>query len=171
MYFHKIALLFIGVLLWNSVFGLSTDSEQPMNIEADKATIDNIKRVVTYEGKVIITQGSIRINAKKVTMNYTQKQEIKKIVAKGKPVRFVQHLDNGEYLKAKANEMEYDAFKNILYLRQKAELRKEINGKDSYISTAPRITYDIDGSIIKADKGKHENERISVTFKPVKSDK
>jgi len=171
MYFHKITLLFIGVLLWNSVFGLSTDSEQSINIEADKATIDNIKRLVTYEGKVIVTQGSIRINANTVKMNYTQKQEIKNIVAKGKPVYFVQRLDNGEALKAEANEIEYDAFKNILYLRENAELRKEISGKDAYISTAPRIIYDIGDSIIKVDKGKYKNERISVTFKPVKTDK
>jgi len=168
MYFHRITLLFIAALLWNSVFGLSTDGEQPINIEADKATIDNIKRVVTYEGEVIVSQGSIRINADIVKMNYTPKQEIKKIVAKGKPVYFMQSLDNGEELKAEANKIEYDAFKNILYLRDKAELRKVISGKDSYISTAPRIIYNIEDSIIQADKGKSKNKRISVTFKPIK---
>lgn len=167
----QVLLLFISILFSGSALALSADSEQPIKINADKGTIDNIKRIVTYEGNVIVSQGSIRISAKTVTMNYTQKQDIEKIVAKGKPVRFEQHLDNGEYLKAKANEIEYDAFKNKLYLREKAELRKEIDGKDTYISTAPRIIYDIQRSIIEADRGEHQKERISVIFKPVKSEK
>jgi lipopolysaccharide export system protein LptA len=167
----QVLLLFICILFSGGALALSTDSEQPIKINADKGTIDNIKRFVTYEGNVIVSQGSIRIHAKTVTMNYTQKQNIEKIVAKGQPVRFEQRLDSGEYLKAKANEIEYDAFKNQLYLREKAELRKEIDGKDTYISTAPRIIYDIQRSIIEADKGEHQKERISVIFKPVKTEK
>ncbi len=171
MYFHKITLFLLALLLSNATFALSTDREQPVQIEADKATVNNIKRTITYKGNVVITQGSIRIHAASVTLNYTQKQEIAKVVAIGHPARFRQRLSQNEELKAKAKEMEYNAFKNLLYLRKEAELRKNIGGKNTYISTAPYIIYDVQRGIIKANKGQHQDGRISMTFKPIEDKK
>ncbi len=166
MYFHKLILLFLAALLSSGAFALSSDREQPIQIEADKATLDNIKMIVLYKGNVIIVQGSIRINADSVTLNYTQKQEIEKVVAMGKPAFFRQRLDGGDEIKAKAQEMEYDAFSNTLYLKRDAELRKGKGGTNTYSSRAPRITYDTQRGIIKADGGKNKKGRIKMTFKP-----
>jgi lipopolysaccharide export system protein LptA len=164
--YHKLTLLFISVLLPSSIFALSTDREQQIQIEADKATIDNVKGIAIYEGNVIVTQGSIRINAETVTLNYTQKKGIEKVVAVGQPVRFKQRLDQGDDIKANADEMEYNAIKNMLDLRGNAELRKEKNRKELYTSKAPRITYDTQGGIIKADKGDTKKGRIIITIEP-----
>jgi len=158
---EKIALIFVSVLFSISAFALSTDREQPILIEADKATIDNIKRVAIYEGDVIVTQGTIRINADTVTLNYTQKQDIDKVIAVGKPARFKQRLDGGDEIRAKAKRMEYNAIKDMLYLRDEAELRKVKNKKDIYTSNAPRIIYDTQHGIIKADRG-----RVFVKIQP-----
>jgi len=159
-------LLFFGVLLPNHAFALTSDREQPIQIEADKATIDNLKGIAIYQGKVIITQGSIRIDADKITLNYSKKNDIEKAVAEGQPARFKQRLDSGEDIKANAKKMEYDAIKNMLYLKQDAELRKGRGEEDNYISNAPYISYDTQRGIITADKGKRKGGRISMTFKP-----
>ncbi|RKZ77542.1 MAG: lipopolysaccharide transport periplasmic protein LptA [Candidatus Parabeggiatoa sp. nov. 1] len=164
--YHKLILLFISVLLPSSIFALSTDREQQIQIEADKATIDNVKGTATYQGNVIVTQGSIRINAETVILNYTQKQGIEKVVARGKPVRFKQRLDQGDDIKASAWEMEYNAVKNMLYLKKEAELRKEKDRKDIYTAKASRITYDTQGGIIKADQGNTKKGRIFITIEP-----
>ncbi|MCK5665301.1 MAG: lipopolysaccharide transport periplasmic protein LptA [Thiotrichaceae bacterium] len=163
MYFHK--LLFL-LLLSTNVFALSTDREQPIRIEADSAKLDNIKMRVVYQGNVIITQGTIRLTAEQVILNYTKKQEIDKVIALGKPAYFQQRLDSGEDIKAQAKEMEYDAQKNTLYLKKNAELTKGKNGQKTYTSNAPRIMYDTQRGIIKADKGKENEGRIIMTFKP-----
>lgn len=163
---HKLILFCLLILSFSQTMALSTDREQPIQIEADKATIDNMKGTAVYEGNVIVMQGSIRLNAATVTLNYNDQNDIEKVVAMGQPTHFKQRLDSGEEIKAKAKEMEYNAVKDMLHLRVEAELRKERNGEDTYTSTAPRITYDTQRGIITADKGKNKKGRITMTLKP-----
>ena len=165
MYYHKLFFL-LSLFLSSTVFALSTDREQPIRIEADTATLDNIKMLVVYTGNVIVSQGSIRLNADKVTLNYTSKQEIEKVVAIGTPAHFQQRLDEGDDIKAQAQEMEFDAPKNTLYLKRDAELTKGRNGQNTSTSNAPRIMYDTQRGIIKADQGENNTGRIIMTFKP-----
>ena len=40
---------------------LSTDSNQPIRVQADSAELDDGKGVATYRGNVVITQGSLRV--------------------------------------------------------------------------------------------------------------
>ncbi|MCK5716943.1 MAG: lipopolysaccharide transport periplasmic protein LptA [Thiomargarita sp.] len=164
-YPNKLLLLSL-LLLSSNIYALTTDREQPIRIEADSATLDNIKMRVVYQGNVIVSQGSIRLNANKVTLTYTAKQEISKVIAVGKPASFQQRLDNGEDIKATAKKMEYNAPKNILLLQQNAELTKGKKGIITSSSKAPHIMYDTQRGIIKANKGKNDTGRIIMTFKP-----
>jgi len=165
MKFRKI-LFFIAILLSNGVLALSTDREQPIEVEADTASIDNTNGVAIYEGNVIVTQGSIRLTAEKVTLNFSEKQEIEKLIAEGKIARFKQRLDNGEDITAQARTMEYNALKSMLYLKRAAKLQKSKNGKSSYTSTAPYITYDTKAGLIKANQNGRQKGRIKMTLKP-----
>lgn len=159
-------LFVIVIFLSNSALALSTDRQQPINVEADTAIIDNLKGIAIYEGNVIVTQGSIRLTAEKVTLNYSEKQEIEKLVAEGKIARFKQRLDNGEDITAQAKVMEYNALKSMLYLKRAAKLQKSRNGKNSYTSTAPYITYDTKAGLIKANQNGRHKGRIKMTLKP-----
>lgn len=166
MYCINLSLLMWGILLSTSVFALTGDREQPIQIEANQAIINNIEGTATYQGNVIVTQGSIHITAETVIINYSQEQNITNVIARGEPVSFQQRLDQGDNIKAKAKEMEYNATKDMLHLRQEAELRKEKNGEDTYTSQAPNITYDTQHGIISADKGDSKEGRIIMTLKP-----
>ena len=171
MKFHNILLLFfLTISLSNSALALSTDRQQPINVEADTASIDNLKGIAIYEGNVIVTQGSIRLTAEKVTLNYSKKQEIEKLIAEGKIARFKQRLDNGEDITAQAKLMEYNALQSMLYLKRAAKLQKSRDGNNSYTSTAPYITYDTKAGLIKANQGgrgsSRKNGRIKMTLKP-----
>jgi lipopolysaccharide export system protein LptA len=161
MWFNKIMLLFF-CLVWSSqVWALTTDRDQPISIVSDRATIDDANKIAMYEGNVVVTQGTIRIDADKVTLNYTDKQSIEKVVAEGKPARFKQTPDGSkEDYKAKALRMEYNAGENKLYLTKDAELRQ---GDDTF--TGPHITYNTNTGIITADKG-NSKERVTVTITP-----
>ncbi|EIJ43669.1 lipopolysaccharide transport periplasmic protein LptA [Beggiatoa alba B18LD] len=143
-------------IMSHSVFALATDKDQPINITAEQATIDDIKGIAIYEGNVVVTQGTIRIEADKVTLTYTKKQTLDKVILDGNPARFKQRPDNStEDLNAKAEKMEYFATENRLQLTQNAEVWQ---GKDTF--TGQRITYDTERGIIKA------NQKVQVTIQP-----
>lgn len=161
MCFAKIVLLSITVVLSGQAWALSTDREQPISIASDRATIDDANKTAIYEGQVIITQGSIQIDADKVTINYSDKQSIDKAVAEGNPARFKQTPDGGKPdFKAKALRMEYHAAENLLDLTREAELRQ---ANDTF--TGPHIVYDTQTGVINADKGESK-ERVIVTIQP-----
>lgn len=158
----KIAVLILYISLSTEGRALSTDREQSIQIQSDRAIIDDAKGIAIYEGHVIITQGTIRIDADKVTLNYTKKQDIEKVIAEGNPTRFKQTPDGGkEDIKAKAVRMEYDALQNVLQLIQEAELQQ---AKDSF--AGQHITYDTHSGIIRADKGNNKDGRITVIIQP-----
>ena len=58
-------LLFISTLMMTSLsaFALREDSNQPINIVSDNQSLDMENSVVTFTDNVVITQGSILINA------------------------------------------------------------------------------------------------------------
>ncbi|MGE8358313.1 MAG: lipopolysaccharide transport periplasmic protein LptA, partial [Microvirgula sp.] len=45
------------------------DRSKPINIEADQASLDQQKGVTVYEGNVILTQGTSKLTAAKLTVN------------------------------------------------------------------------------------------------------
>ncbi|MEZ5672702.1 MAG: LptA/OstA family protein [Thiotrichaceae bacterium] len=60
------SLLWIMVLsLPYSAFALSTDHNQPINIQSDTAMIDDNNGLAIYTGNVVVTQSTIRIDAEK----------------------------------------------------------------------------------------------------------
>ncbi len=159
---NKIALVFLLAVLPSLSMALSTDRDQPINIKADNGKIDDVKRVAIYEGNVVITQGTIQINADKVTLNYTEKQDIEKVVADGKPVTFKQKPDNSEdYMNASALQMEYFANQDMLQLLKDAKVWQ---AKD--VVTAQKISYDTRNGVIRAFKGSGEENRVNVTLQP-----
>jgi lipopolysaccharide export system protein LptA len=169
--YHFLNLLILILFLPFQVFALTSDREQPLKIEADQAQFDNNLGQAIYEGNVVVTQGSIRLMAHKITIHFSSQQNVTKVVALGKPARFQQQLDRGDDVKAQANEMEYNALENKLHLRQDAELRKEKGGEDTYISNAPCISYDTQKGIIDAEKCNSKKERVITIVIPQKAQK
>jgi lipopolysaccharide export system protein LptA len=152
---------------------VSTDKEQPINIEADWAEADDARRITIYKGKVVVIQGTIRITGDVVTMYYDATRALSKMVATGRPARFRQKQDGGEqFQRAKATRMEYLVSNNTMVLIGSAEL-----AQGTSTVTADRIVYDTARSKIKAEsrpkasgtKGKPKGSgRVRITIEPSK---
>ncbi len=143
---------------------LSTDSQQPMHIEADRAELDETRRVTIYEGSVVIVQGSMRINANRVDFYYDEDRGLDKAVALGQPARYEQLPDDSdEPVRAKALRMEYYATRNILYLIDDAKVTQSGD-----TVTGDRITYDMQRNKARAERVKEDDERIRVIIQPKK---
>jgi len=128
---------------------LSTDRDQPITIEADRAEADDARQVTIYRGNVVLDQGTLRITGSTLTIYYDQAGELAKIVSLGSPARFRQLPDGEtEYRKARALRMEFYAKKDLIIL-----LGKAVYGQGADRLAAERIVYDSRRSRVQADSG------------------
>lgn len=137
------------------------DSDQPITIEADEATIDEKKGMSTYSGHVLLRQGGIRINASQLIV-YSSDGKLDRLVATGTPVIYVQQgeADKGDIV-GEAQKMEYFANDGQLVLLDNAKLEQ---GRNRF--TGNRIAYDTQREVVTAAVSKTGKERVQVTIHP-----
>ena len=93
-----------------SAWALPSDRDQPINIEADHAQMDDASGVAQYKGDAILTQGTLRIEGDVITFYYDENKQLKKAVAEGKLATYKQvHKQGEEPVRAKALRMDYMA--------------------------------------------------------------
>ena len=142
---------------------LSTDKDQPISIEADSVDIDDKKGVSIYRGSVKVRQGSIRLEADRVTV-YHPGKKADKLVAVGKPVKFRQRPDNSDKdVKGRSLRLEYFATSEELVLIDQARLEQ---GSQSF--AGDRIVYDRRQAVVKGGAAVGGKERIKIILDPVK---
>ncbi len=125
MFLRPKTLLMLASLLCAQVHALPSDSSQPVTLEADKATFNEKTGVTSYSGNVVITQGTIRIEADQLVVNLDQKRAIKDATATGRPARFQQQLDSRKGLaRGEGNQLFYDARAALLTLSGNAHLQQ-----------------------------------------------
>lgn len=59
-------------------FAVTGDTDQPIHIESDQQSLDMQGNVVTFTGNVIVTRGTIKINADKVVVTRPAANKVKK---------------------------------------------------------------------------------------------
>jgi lipopolysaccharide export system protein LptA len=150
---------FLILLLPAIALGLTSDREQPLNIEADHVIIDDKKGTMVYTGKARFRQGSIVVTADQVQI-YSEDRRFTRAVAVGKPATFEQKLDDGKVVKARANRMEYRVKDARLVLTENAEVWQD---KNHILSD--KIVYRLDTQVIDA-KGKSDGGRVKITIQP-----
>jgi lipopolysaccharide export system protein LptA len=142
-----VLLLTVAGLIGAPCHALSSDGEQPINIEADQAEADDLNGVTIYRGDVVITQGSLRIAGDVVTIHFDDAQEMTKLVAEGNPATFHQMPDGeGGLQNAEARTMEFYAKDDTIVLLGEAHAWQ---GDDSI--KAERIVYDTRQGKVKAE--------------------
>jgi len=134
----------VWLLVNGGVSALSTDKDQPIEIEADYAELRKNERLTLYTGNVVVTQGSIRMWGDKLTVNYDENDDLKDAFLEGKPAHFKQRPDGrDEDFEGEALRMEYHAKDERLHLIDQAKLTQ---GRSVF--TGPLIVYDTRNSIL-----------------------
>ena len=128
---------------------LSSDRDQPIEIEADRAEADDARRVTIYRGNVIIVQGSLRIQGDTVWIHYDEHDDLTKLVSEGRQAHFRQ-LPDGEtdYRIAYGDRLEYYKGDDLIVMLGNAKY-----GQGSDQIKAERIVYDSRLARMKADAG------------------
>jgi len=163
------------LMLFSHAYGLSSDFEQPIEIEADFAELDDEKGVTVYIGKVLVVQGSIVMTGDRLTARFTSDRELEDAVLEGRLATFKQTPDEGELdIEGEAEIVEMHAFENIFYLTGKAKVTQ---GKR--LTQGHRISYDTERSLatVRASKGNsprgeldpREGGRVRIVIPPKES--
>ena len=114
-------------------FAVTGDTDQPIHIESDQQSLDMQGNVVTFTGNVIVTQGTIKINADKVVVTRPGGEQGKEIID---DFPFCQMQDNGKPVEGHASQMHYELAKDFVVLTGNAYLQQV----DSNIK-GDKITY------------------------------
>ncbi|HGJ5876835.1 MAG TPA: lipopolysaccharide ABC transporter substrate-binding protein LptA [Arsenophonus sp.] len=151
--------IFINAALTSTIFILSlpavalkSDSQQPIQIDSVKQSLDLEKNITTFTENVAIKQGSIDVRADKVVVtrpNGDAKQMI--VEAYGMPATFYQLQDDGKPIKGHSDKVRYEIDKELVILTGNAYLEQ----LDSNIK-GDKITYLVPTQQMEAfsDKGK-----------------
>ena len=141
--------IFLGLcislgIMFSESFALSTDSQQPIEIEADFAELDDQEGRTIYVGNVIVTQGSIKMTGDKLKVLFNEDRDLEHVHMEGRPAYFKQTPDGGkEDVEGEGLIIEYHAKKSLLHLIQKAKLTQ-----GNRLFTGDRINYDSAKSVI-----------------------
>ena len=141
----QVSLFTLCLLLAVDAAALVTDSEQPIEIQADFAELDDQEGKTIYVGNVVVTQGSIKMTGDKLKVNFSEARDLEDIFIEGRPAYFKQTRDSGDDVEGEGLLIEYHAQKNLLHLIEKAKLTQ-----GDRIFTGNRINYDTEKSLITA---------------------
>jgi len=112
------------------------DRDKPVDIESDSMIADEAKKVATFDGKVVLTQGSLIIRADRIVVQQDN-DGFQRGVATGNPARFRHKREGlGEYIDGEALRIEYDTGADRVEFFKGARLRRD-SGDDirgDYIS-------------------------------------
>jgi lipopolysaccharide export system protein LptA len=144
------------------------DREKEIVVGADRLTADDANRTSTFEGGVVITQGSMRMTAARVTVK-EDKDRHKFYVASGSPVTFRQKRDKvDEWIEGFAQRAEFDDRNDVLRLYERARVKSNANE-----ITGDFISYDMRREVAEvsgAPPGQQAppNSRVKVIILPPK---
>jgi len=118
----KSAVLIATLPLAGALHALPEDSDKPIHIVGKTAEMDRQAKTLIYRGDVRIDQGTLRVVADTMVVEYEADQVVR-ITATGSPARYQQQLeDNQGHVHANAREIVYHTQTEALDLKGKAHL-------------------------------------------------
>ncbi len=162
---HKPLLSLLVVLTFSSAsFALPEDSQQEIRIASDSAFMDKIQGQLVYTGHVEMQQGTLSIQADKITL-IRNDDGLQKVIAEGKPATYEQTIvaDEGK-THAYGDTIIFQTSNEELTLLKNAGLEKQGN-----LFAGEKIVYLMKEQRIKADNQKTDT-RIQMIIQPKKKE-
>lgn len=113
--------------LSGQALALSEDADKPIHIIGKTAEMDREAKTLVYRGNVRIDQGSLRVVADQMVVEY-EADRVVRITATGAPARYQQQLEGNQgHVHANAREIVYHTQSEALDLKGKAHLLQRGN--------------------------------------------
>jgi len=157
IYLFAIASLAIG----NPALAIDPNSNLPIQIESDRATLNDETGISNYSGNVIISQGLSRLEADNISVNALNRK-IVSIKATGEPAHFTQQdAATSPSTHGYGKTIVYIAKESILKFLGEARLVQEDNS-----FAGEQIEYDIMRKAIKAQGDETIGSRVKIQYNP-----
>ncbi len=129
------ALLAAVVLSMPAAHAERADRAKPVNVEADRLSLDDLKKESVFEGNVQLTQGSLLLRADRVVVRQDE-QGFNYAFATGAPAYFRQKREGfDEYIEGFAQRLEYNGKQDKVEMFTEARVKKGIDEvRGDYIS-------------------------------------
>jgi len=105
------------------------DKDQPTQIEANRMSADDTRRLTIFEGSVVLTKGTIAVRAERIVVRQDA-EGFQFTTATGAPVRFKQKQDpkegekEGRWMDGEAMRIEIDDRKQTIELFENARVNR-----------------------------------------------
>ena len=133
------------------------DRLKPLNVEADQpSNLDLQKKVVVFNGNVVITKGTLVIRAAKIEVRETADgyQAATALGTAGKPATFRQKRDGvDEYIEGQAERLEYDSKADTVRFVNAAVVRRLRGTAVADEITGSVVSYDASSEIFSVSGG------------------
>ncbi|MBY0269811.1 MAG: lipopolysaccharide transport periplasmic protein LptA [Burkholderiales bacterium] len=168
-----VAAFLLAALATGSALAEKADREKPINLEADRVTVDDTKQISTFEGRVVLTQGTLIIRGDRMEVRQDN-QGFKEGVTWGNLAYFKQKRDGyDEYIEGWAERIEYDSRADKMQMFNRASMKKgsdEVRG--NYISyDAKTEFFQVIGGGAKAAAAENSDGRVRAVIQPKPKDK
>lgn len=122
------ALCGLLLLIWSGLLHAEdADRDKPIHLESDRVVVDDVKQVSVFEGEVELTQGTIRIRAKKVVVTQ-DKLGFKHCTATGQLANFRQKQEGtDQYMEGYGERIVYDTRAEVVDFYVQARVKRELD--------------------------------------------
>jgi lipopolysaccharide export system protein LptA len=159
-------LLLLLMPLLPSAHAEQADSLKPIEIEANRMSADDARRVTVFEGNVVVTRGTLNIRADRIVVRQDAEGN-QFATATGNPVRFKQRQDakppakEGVWLDGEAKRIEMDDRSGKMELFEAARVNR---GGDEV--AGDYILVDQRSDFFTVTPGKGSGGRVRATIQP-----
>jgi lipopolysaccharide export system protein LptA len=162
------AVLLLAVL---PAWAEKADRDKPTQIEANRMSADDVKRMTIFEGNVILTKGTIAVRAERIVVRQDA-EGFQLTTATGAPVRFKQKQDpkegekEGRWMDGEALRVEIDERKQTLELFDNARVNR---GGDEVAGAYIFVDQRSDFFSVTSGKGGKEGQtpgRVTAVIQP-----
>ncbi len=109
---NLIALALISLAATDAAFAERADREKPINLEANRISVDEVKKVQIFEGNVVLTQGTLSIRADRIVVTQDADGFQRGVASGGSGgvARFRQKREGrDDYVEGEGERIEHDA--------------------------------------------------------------
>ena len=167
----KRALLVAVALAACPAWAEKADRDKPTQIEANRMSADDTKRMNIFEGNVVLTKGTIAVRADRIVVRQDA-EGFQQTTATGTPVRFKQRQDpkdgekEGRWMDGEAMRVEIDDRKQTIELFENARVNR---GGDEVAGNYIFVDQRSDFFSVSAGKGAPQG-RVKAVIQPKGAD-
>ncbi len=157
---RRLPVFFLLLMLPLSGWALPGDSEQPIEVEADRLEVRDEDNRSIYQGNVRLVQGSLEITSDRLVIHFNDQRELVLMEMTGSPARFRQLNDQRQEMLGEARQINYIEPDSMLELLQGARF-----SHDGGTIEGERIRIDTERNSIEAG-GESAEERVKMLIQP-----